>query len=149
MHNEAKKACAAALSKVLAETYVVYLKTHNFHWNVEGQKFHALHVMFEDQYRDMCEALDGIAERIRALGEYAPGTYGKLMKLSTIEENEAIPEAVDMLKELVADNETLVTSLIDAIKIVQDAGDEPSAGLLTDRQIVHEKQIWMMRSMLA
>lgn len=149
MTNDPKKASAAALSKVLANTYILYLKTHNYHWNVEGAKFHALHVMFEEQYRDMWDALDEIAERIRALGEYAPGTYAKFSKLASIKDNEEIPDAKDMLKELVADNETLVEILAEAIKTVQDAGDEPSAGMLTDRQTTHEKQVWMMKSMLA
>lgn len=149
MTNEPKKACAAALSKVLADTYVLYLKTHNYHWNVEGEKFHALHVMFEEQYRDMWEALDEIAERIRALGEYAPGTYDKFAKLTNLKENQAIPTAREMQKELIADNETIAATLAEAIKAVQEAGDEPSVGLLTDRQTTHEKQLWMMRAMLA
>jgi starvation-inducible DNA-binding protein len=149
MSNEPKKACAAALSKVLADTYMLYLKTHNFHWNVEGERFRALHEMFESQYRDMWEALDEIAERIRALGEYAPGTYAKFAKLATIKDNEDIPAAPDMLKELIADNEALAVTLADAIKTVQEAGDEPSAGMLTDRQSIHEKQTWMMKAMMA
>jgi starvation-inducible DNA-binding protein len=149
MTNERQKICAAALSKVLAETYVLYLKTHNFHWNVEGEKFRSLHLMFEEQYRDMWEALDEIAERIRALGEYAPGTNAKLAKLSGIKDNEKIPSGDDMLRELIADNQTLAATLADAIKTLQEAGDEPSAGLLTDRQTSHEKQIWMMKSLLA
>jgi starvation-inducible DNA-binding protein len=149
MTNERQKICAAALSKALADTYVLYLKTHNFHWNVEGEKFRALHEIFEAQYRDMWEALDEIAERIRALGEYAPGTYAKFAKLSSIKDNEKIPPGDDMLRELIADNQTLAVTLVDAIKTLQDAGDEPSAGLLVDRQTSHEKQIWMMKAMLA
>lgn len=148
MTNEPRKACAAALSKVLADTFALYLKTHNFHWNVRGEKFRALHEMFEEQYRDMWEALDEIAERIRALGEDAPGTPAKLAKLASITANEEIPSADDMLKELIVDNEAIAATLADAIKTVQDAGDEPSAGLLTDRQTSHEKQVWMMKSIL-
>ncbi len=149
MSNEPKKASAAALAKVLADTYVLYLKTHNFHWNVEGEKFHALHVMFEEQYRDMWAALDEIAERIRALGEYAPGTYAKLAELASIKENQEIPAAKDMIRELVADHEKMVATLADAVKTAQEVSDEPSAGMLTDRQATHEKQLWMMKSMLA
>lgn len=149
MTNDPKKACAMALSQVLADTYVLYLKTHNFHWNVEGERFRSLHEMFEDQYRDMWGALDEIAERIRALGEYAPGTYAKFTELATIKENETIPSGQDMLRELIADNEAIAATLAEAIKTVQDAGDEPSAGMLTDRQTAHEKQVWMMKAMLA
>lgn len=146
MTNESHKQCAEAISKVLANTYILYLKTHNFHWNVRGPNFRSLHMMFEEQYQDMWAALDIIAERIRALGEYAPGTYAKFSQLASIKANETIPNAEDMVDELIADNEAVVRSIADAIKVVQDAGDEPSAGLLTDRQTTHEKAIWMMRA---
>ncbi len=149
MTNEPKKACAEALSRVLANTYVLYLKTHNFHWNVEGAKFRALHEMFEEQYRDLWDSLDEMAERIRALGEYAPGTWGQFSQLATIKETAGVPSAEEMLQQLIADHETVVDIIAEAIKTVQDAGDEPSAGLLTDRQTTHEKQVWMMKSMLA
>lgn len=148
MTNEPKKACAEALSKVLADTFVLYLKTHNFHWNVEGAKFRELHLMFEEQYRDMWEALDVIAERIRALGEYAPGTTAKFAKLASIKDNEKIPAAQDMLRELIAGNETISAEIGKAIKTVQEAGDEPSADLLIGRQTTHDKQVWMMKAML-
>lgn len=147
--NTPKKACAEALSRVLADTYMLYLKTHNYHWNVEGPNFRQLHLMFEEQYNDMWTALDEIAERIRALGEYAPGTYAKFAGLATINENQDVPAAMDMVKELTEDNESIVSVLTDAIKVAQESGDEPSAGLLTDRQTIHEKAAWMMRSMLA
>lgn len=147
MQNDPKAAVAEALSTVLAQTFRLYLKTHNYHWNVEGPKFRALHEMFEEQYRDMWEALDEIAERIRALGAYAPGTFAKFSSLATIEDNETIPTAEAMLQELIDDSETLVAALKAAIKTAQEAEDEPTAGLLTDRQTTHEKQIWMMRSM--
>ncbi|MDV2857879.1 MULTISPECIES: Dps family protein [Oceanimonas] len=149
MTDHSRKACATALSHVLADTYVLYLKTHNYHWNVEGPNFRQLHLLFEEQYQDMWAALDDIAERIRALGEYAPGTYTKFVELAKIKENQNIPTASDMLKELVADNELLISTLIEATKTAQEAGDEPTAGMLTDRQTVHEKAAWMMRSMLA
>jgi starvation-inducible DNA-binding protein len=149
MTDEAKKACAEALSKVLADTYVLYLKTHNYHWNVEGPKFRSLHETFEEQYRDLWDSIDDIAERIRALGHYAPGTYAKFQALSTIKDNEDIPSADNMLKELIADNETVARTIRSALSTTQDAGDEASAGLLADRLTTHEKQLWMMKSMLA
>ncbi len=145
--SNASKASSDALCKVLADTYVLYLKTHNFHWNVEGPKFRNLHLMFEEQYRDLWASLDDIAERVRALGYYAPGTYAKLRELATVTENEEIPSGDDMLKELIADNETTAKTIAAALKVAQDAGDEPSAGLLTDRLTVLEKQLWMMKSM--
>ena len=128
MTNEPKKLCAEALSKVLANTYFLYLKTHNYHWNVEGANFQTLHAMFELQYTDMWTAIDEIAERIRALGEPAPGTHAKFAKLASIKENETIPNASQMLQELVADNTALAAILAEAIRTVQDAGDEPSGG---------------------
>lgn len=149
MTKTAKKACAGALSKVLADTYVLYLKTHNYHWNVEGPRFRSFHEIFEEQYRDLWESIDEIAERIRALGHYAPGTYAKLKALATVKDNEKIPGAEDMLRELIADNETVVKTIRSALPTTEDAGDEVSAGLLVDRLTVHEKQLWMMRSMLA
>lgn len=149
MTDEAKKVCVDALSKILADTYVLYLKTHNYHWNVEGPKFRSLHEMFEEQYRDLWDSIDDIAERIRALGHYAPGTYAKFQALSTVKDNEDIPVADNMLKELIADNETVTRTIRSALPTVQEAGDEASAGLLTDRLTTHEKQLWMMKSMLA
>lgn len=141
------KQVSEALSRVLADTYFLYLKTHNYHWNVEGPKFRILHVMFEEQYRDLWQSLDDLAERIRALGFYAPGTYGKMHGLATVVENEQIPSEDDMLRELIADNEKTATTIRSAVKIAQDAGDEPSEGFLTDRLFVLEKQLWMMKSM--
>jgi starvation-inducible DNA-binding protein len=146
-NSNANKASSDALCRVLADTYVLYLKTHNYHWNVEGPKFRSLHLMFEDQYRDLWQSLDDIAERIRALGFYAPGTYAKLRALATVGESEEIPSEDDMLRELIADNETTSNTIRAALKIAQDAGDEPSVGLLTDRLSVLEKQLWMMKSM--
>lgn len=145
--SNANKASSDALCRVLADTYVLYLKTHNYHWNVEGPKFRSLHLMFEEQYRDLWQSLDDIAERIRALGFYAPGTYTKLRALATVHENEEVPDEDAMLRELISDNETTSNTIRTALKIAQDAGDEPSAGLLTDRLTALEKQLWMMRSM--
>lgn len=149
MTKTAQKACAEALSKVLADTYGLYLKTHNFHWNVEGPRFRSLHQLFEEQYQELWASIDEIAERIRALGQYAPGTYAKFKALATVKDNEGIPTATEMLRELVADNETVVKTIRAALPTIQKGGDEVSAGLLTDRLTVHEKQLWMMRSILA
>jgi starvation-inducible DNA-binding protein len=148
MSEQGKKACAEALSKVLADTYFLYFKTHNYHWNVVGPKFRALHEIFDEQYTDLWKSLDEIAERIRALGSQAPGTYAKLHALAAIKENEKIPGADDMLRELIADNETVTRTIRSALAAAQEAGDEASAGLLADRLATHEKQLWMMNSML-
>jgi len=146
MNEMAKEESANALSRVLADTYILYIKTHNYHWNVEGPSFRGLHEMFEEQYRDMWTAIDDIAERIRALDHYAPGTHEKFKSLATVRENEAIPEAEEMLRELITDTETVAQTIRSAISIAQSNGDEASAGLLTDRLITHEKQLWMMKS---
>jgi starvation-inducible DNA-binding protein len=147
--DQAKKECAEALSKVLSDTFVLYLKTHNFHWNVVGPQFLAIHGMLEEQYRDLWNSIDDIAERIRALGTLAPGTTTKLTEMSEIRENEKVPAAQDMLRELVADNETVARTMRASLSTAQAAGDEATAGLLTDRLTYHEKQIWMMKSLLA
>ncbi len=149
MTNDPKQRCADVLARILADTYVLYLKTHNFHWNVEGEKFRALHEMFEGQYRDMWDALDELAERVRALGAYAPGTPAKFAALATIEANEEIPSADQMIRELIADHEAMADMLSKAIKSVQEEADEASAGMLADRQTAHEKQVWMMKAMTA
>jgi starvation-inducible DNA-binding protein len=145
--EQAKRDCAEALSKVLADTFVLYLKTHNFHWNVEGPQFLALHEKFEEQYRDLWGSIDDIAERIRALGQPAPGTTDKLRTLAEITENQALPAASEMLRELIGDNEAAASTIRAALSTAQAAGDEATAGLLTDRLAYHEKQLWMMRSM--
>ncbi len=146
--DKAHADCAEALSKVLADTYLVYLKTHNFHWNVEGARFRALHEMFEEQYQDLWNSIDDIAERIRALGEYAPGTYAKFRKFGSISETEGIPSGDEMLRVLIADNEAVANTIRGALSLSQSAGDEVTAGMLTDRLTYHEKQLWMMKSML-
>ena len=149
MTDQAKKECADAMSKVLADTYILYLKTHNYHWNVTGPNFKPLHDMFEEQYTDMWTAADDLAERVRALGEKAPGTYAKFRQLGTIEETEDLPDADGMVAELVAGNETMAGTIRSAISTAQDNGDEVSLGMLADRLAVHEKSIWIMRSTLA
>jgi starvation-inducible DNA-binding protein len=144
--DQAKRECAEALSKVLSDTFVLYLKTHNFHWNVKGPQFISLHKMFEEQYRDLWSALDDIAERIRALDQPAPGTTAKFKQLAEIKEIDSLPAAMNMLSELVSDNEAVVRTIRTALSAAQDAGDEATAGLLTDRLTYHEKQVWMMKS---
>lgn len=147
--EQAKRDCAEALSKVLADTFALYLKTHNFHWNVEGPQFLGLHEKFEEQYNDLWESLDEIAERIRALGQPAPGTTKALGALAGIEETEGVPTASEMLGILVKDNEAVARTIRAGLAVVQEAGDEASAGLLSDRLAYHEKEVWMMKSMLA
>ena len=148
MTDQAKQDCAEALSRLLADTYVLYLKTHNYHWNVEGPMFHSLHALFEEQYRDLWAAIDEIAERVRALGHYAPGTHAKLRALATVADNEDIPSAEGMLRDLIADNESVARTIRSGLPTVQEARDEASLGMLVDRLTSHEKQLWMMRSLL-
>ena len=148
MTDQAKGDCAEALSRVLADTYVLYLKTHNYHWNVEGSMFRALHEMFEEQYRDLWNTIDEIAERIRALGHYAPGTHEKFKRFASVQDNEDVPPADDMLGELITDNETVARTIRSVISTTQAAGDEASADLMVSRLAMHEKQIWMMKSTL-
>lgn len=143
-----RKAIAKGLSKVLADSYTLYLKTHNYHWNVTGPMFNTLHLMFEEQYTELAAAVDEIAERIRALGEPAPGSYKAFAKLTEIKEETDVPSAEEMIRQLVIGQETVVRSAREVFKIVDMASDEPSADLLTQRMQVHEKNAWMLRSML-
>lgn len=145
--EKAKQECAAALSKVLADTFMLYLKTHGYHWNVEGPQFRGLHEMFEEQYRELWNSIDDIAERIRALGQPAPGTTTKFKEMAEIKESDRVPAAMEMLRELISDNATAARTVRAALSTAQDAGDEATAGLPTDRLTYHEKQIWMMKSM--
>ena len=139
---------ALGLSKLLADTFTVYLKTHNFHWNVTGPMFNTLHVMFMDQYTELWNALDMIAERIRALGVAAPGTYTEFAKLTVIKESEGKVSGEDMIKQLVAGQEAVTKTARGIFAIVDKAGDEPTADLLTQRMQIHEKNAWMLRSLL-
>ena len=139
----------AGLGRVLADSYTLYLKTHNFHWNVTGPMFQTLHLMFEQQYSELALAVDLIAERIRALGYPAPGTYAEFTRLSSIKEPKGVPGATDMLRELVAGQEAVVRTARSVFPLVDKANDEPSADLLTQRMQVHEKTAWMLRSLLA
>jgi starvation-inducible DNA-binding protein len=139
---------ADGLSRLLADTYTLYLKTHNFHWNVKGPMFQTLHLMFEAQYNELALAVDLIAERIRALGFPAPGTYSAYAKLSSIPETDGVPAADEMIRLLVQGQEAVVRTARGVFPIVDKAADEPTADLLTQRMQVHEKTAWMLRSLL-
>jgi starvation-inducible DNA-binding protein len=139
---------ADGLSHLLADTYTLYLKTHNFHWNVTGPMFSTLHLMFETQYTELAGAVDLIAERIRALGIPAPGTYKAYSKLSSIAETEGVPSAEEMIALLVQGQEAVTRTARSLFPIVEKASDEPTADLLTQRMQVHEKTAWMLRSLL-
>jgi len=143
-----RKAIADGLSRVLADSYGLYLKTHNFHWNVTGPMFQTLHTMFMEQYSEQWNALDPIAERIRALGHPAPGSYRQFAKLSSIPEEEGVPKAEDMVRQLVEAQETAARTAREVFPLIERAGDQPSADLLTQRLQVHEKNAWMLRSLL-
>ena len=140
---------AEGLSRLLADTYTLYLKTHNFHWNVTGPMFQTLHLMFETQYTELSTAVDLIAERIRALGFPAPGSYAEFGRLSSIKEAEGVPDATEMIRQLVEGQEAVVRTARSIFPVVDKAGDEPTADLLTQRMQVHEKTAWMLRSLLA
>jgi starvation-inducible DNA-binding protein len=139
---------ALGLSRVLADTYSLYLKTHNFHWNVEGPMFNTLHLMFMDQYTELWTALDAVAERIRSLGFPAPGTGKEFSKLTSIEETEGQPEALDMVRLLVAGHEAVARTARQVFPAAEKAGDESTCDLLTQRLQIHEKTAWMLRSLL-
>jgi starvation-inducible DNA-binding protein len=139
---------ADGLGRLLADSYTLYLKTHNYHWNVTGPQFNTLHLMFEEQYTELALAVDEIAERIRALGHPAPATYAAFSRLTSIPEEEGVPGASDMIRHLVQGQESVVRTARSIFPIVEAAGDEPTADLLTQRMQVHEKTAWMLRSML-
>ena len=136
------------LSALLADSYTLYLMTHNFHWNVKGPQFNSLHIMFMNQYTEQWNALDMIAERIRALGYAAPGTYKEFVKLATIKEVEGVPASDDMIRHLVAAQEATARTARKLFPVVGEADDQPTADLLTQRLEVHEKTAWMLRSLL-
>ena len=143
-----RKKIADGLSRLLADSYTLYLMTHNFHWNVTGPQFNSLHVMFMDQYTEQWNALDIIAERIRALGFPAPGTYKEFVKLASIEEVEGVPKATDMIRHLVLAQEATARTARELFPVVDKANDQPTADVLTQRIDVHEKTAWMLRSLL-
>lgn len=144
-----RKEIADGLSHLLADSYTLYLKTHNYHWNVTGPMFQTLHLMFETQYNELALAVDLIAERIRALGFPAPGSYREFGKLTSIPEDEDSPDAQEMIRRLVAGQETVVRTARSIFPVVEKANDEPTADLLTQRMLLHEKNAWMLRSLLA
>ena len=143
-----RKKIADGLSRLLADTYTLYLKTHNFHWNVTGPMFQTLHLMFETQYNELALAVDLIAERIRALGYPAPGTYTDYAKLASIKETTGVPKATSMIELLVEGQEAVVRTARSVFPLVEKVNDEASADLLTQRMQVHEKTAWMLRSLL-
>ncbi len=148
LNEKDRKVIVKGLDVLLADTYTLLLKTHFFHWNVTGPMFNTLHLMFEQQYIELFAAVDLIAERIRALGEFAPGSYKAYSKLSSIKETETVPDAVDMIKQLIADQETIVRTARKLFPAVDKVNDEPTADLLTQRMQLHEKTAWMLRSLL-
>jgi starvation-inducible DNA-binding protein len=139
---------AKGLSRLLADTYSLFLKTHNFHWNVTGPLFNTLHLMFETQYNELFVAVDEIAERIRALGEFAPGSFAEYSKLSSVKHTEKVPSAEEMIRQLVVDNETVVRTARELVPLLQDSDDSPTEDLIIKRLQVHEKTAWMLRSMI-
>jgi starvation-inducible DNA-binding protein len=143
-----RQAIADGLSRLLADTYTLYLKTHNFHWNVTGPMFQTLHTMFETQYTELATAVDDIAERIRSLGFPAPGTYSEYVKLSSIKETLGVPKAEEMIALLVEGNEAVVRTARAAFPAAEKVSDESTADLLTERMRLHEKTAWMLRSLL-
>jgi starvation-inducible DNA-binding protein len=148
INEKDRKKIAEGLSRFLADTYTLYLKTHFFHWNVTGPQFRTLHLMFEEQYNELWLAVDLVAERIRSLDVYAPGTYKDFAKLTSIKETDGVPNAQDMIRELVAGHETVVRTARSIFPVVDKASDEASADLLTQRLQLHEKTAWMLRSLL-
>ena len=135
------------LQKVLADTFVLYFKTHGFHWNVEGAQFHMLHTLFEEQYTELWTVSDDIAERLRALDAYAPNNFASILKTASLSEVEQTLSASEMVKTLLADHEAIVKTLGRALKAAQEVDDEVTAGLLIERMTSHEKTAWMLRSL--
>lgn len=148
INEKNRKDIAKGLSHLLADTYTLYLKTHNFHWNVTGPHFQTLHIMFEGQYNELALAVDAIAERIRSLGEKAPGSYAEFSKLTSIKENTGNLSAEKMIAELVQGQEQVAKTARSIFPIADKANDEPTADLLTQRLQIHEKTAWMLRSLL-
>jgi starvation-inducible DNA-binding protein len=143
-----RKEIAGELSRLLADSYTLYLTTHNFHWNVTGPMFQTLHLMFMEQYTELWNALDLIAERIRALGHYAPGTYAQFAELASIDQPTEVPKAKDMVKWLVQGHEAVAKTARSIFDIAESGNDEATMDLLTQRLQVHEKTAWMLRSLL-
>lgn len=144
-----RREIADGVSRLLADSYTLYLKTHNFHWNVSGPMFNTLHLMFEQQYTELATAVDQIAERIRTLGFPAPGSYKQFAELASIDEETGVPAAEEMIRQLAEGQEAVVRTARQVVPVAADAHDEPTVDLLTQRMQVHEKNAWMLRSMLA
>jgi starvation-inducible DNA-binding protein len=143
-----REAVARHLSKLLADTYSLYLKTHSFHWNITGPQFNSLHLMFETQYNELWLAADEVAERIRTLDVFAPGSYSQFAKLSSIKEESGVPEWKDMVAQLVEGHEVAAATARDTLKAANAAGDDGTADMVTGRLKAHEKTAWMLRSLL-
>jgi len=148
INKDDRKAIAEGLAKVLADSYMLYLKTHNYHWNVTGKLFHPLHAMFEEQYTELAEAIDEIAERIRALGFRAPGSFREFSEITSIQEDTDQPDAIEMIRRSAEANEAILRTAREALDPCQDADDEATIDLLTHRLKVHSKTAWMLRSHL-
>jgi len=145
--ENSRKEIAEGLSHVLADTYTLYVKTQNYHWNVEGPRFRALHLMFEEQYTDLQGAVDELAERIRALGEYAPGSFSRFGELSKVQQADGKPPAAEeMVSQLIADNVTVSKGIKAVISTATEAGDDATVDLLSGRLATHEKAAWMLRA---
>lgn len=147
--KDALQKITTGLSRLLADTYTVYLKTHNYHWNVTGPHFNSLHQMFEEQYTELAVAVDDIAERIRALGAWAPGSYTEFANLATVKEASGVRSAKEMVADLAADQATIVRTAREMLPFASEAGDEATADLLTQRIQVHEKTAWMLQATIA
>ncbi|MBD3634750.1 MAG: DNA starvation/stationary phase protection protein [Methylophaga sp.] len=147
INKQDRQDIADGLKRLLADSYTLYLQTHNFHWNVTGPQFRELHLMFEEHYTELAQAVDDIAERIRTLGIAAPGTYKSFAELSSIDEVEGVPGAADMVVTLTHGHEQVVKTCREVLKKAQDADDESTAALVGDRMRVHEKTAWMLRAM--
>lgn len=140
---------AEGLSRVLADSHVLYLKTQNYHWNVEGPNFEGLHELFEEQYKDLRDAVDEVAERIRALGHYAPGSYSAFGKLASVKEETGNPDWQEMVRKLADDQETVVGTCRSVVELANQAGDHVTEHMMADRMQAHEKNAWMLRAHLA
>ncbi|HEV2913772.1 MAG TPA: Dps family protein [Pyrinomonadaceae bacterium] len=147
--EQCRRETVEGLSRLLADTHMLYLKTHSFHWNVTGPMFYTLHLMFEEQYRELWQAGDLLAERIRSLGFTAPGSYREFSRLTCLHEAEGVPAAEEMLRQLVRDHETVARTARFALSVARSAVDAPTEGLLTGRLTAHEKAAWMLKSLLA
>ncbi len=143
-----REVISKGLSRMLADSFCLYLKTHNYHWNVTGPMFQTLHVMFMDQYTELWNALDEIAERIRSLGFPAPGTMSEFSKLSAIPEVEGVPSADDMIRDVIVASQTVTRTAREVLAIADKANDQPTIDLMTQRLQIHEKNAWMLRSLL-